>query len=265
MNAVVMRFILLIIAILTVCNFPSYAAPEAYLISGTGNSRVFKTRGGFAVGEINQITYPAFPGINIIYQAEIGTTGNNLAFMVKDETFLCSKDINKGTAEINAFLAGSKLTYATQAISGIGLYSLQVMCRTNPTGQNEYNNVYYYNSWIGPPVNPNSPYCTVSFPSTIDFGEVQIGETRKTSDTGIIKCDKDADIKITLSSGGSNSGELTMDGAKIKYYLDNNATTELHKVIGNSPEALTVNLDLLTTGSTAGTKNGFILLRSEVQ
>lgn len=265
MKKIIMKIIPLLTITLISYIAPSFSAPEVYLISGTGNSRVFKTRGGFAVGEINQITYPAFAGINIIYQAEIGTTGNNLAFMIKDEKFLCSKDINKGTAEINAFLAGSKLTYATQAISGVGLYSLQVMCRTNPTGQDQYNNVYYYNSWIGAPVNPSSPYCTVSFPSTIDFGEVQIGETRKTSDTGIIKCDKDADIKITLSSGGNNSGNLTMSGAKIKYYLNNNATTELHKVIGNSPEALTVNLDLLTTGSTAGTKNGFILLRSEVQ
>lgn len=265
MKKIIMKIIPLLTITLISYIAPSFSAPEVYIISGTGNKRVFKTRGGFAPGEIKQINYPAFPGISVIYQAEIGTTGNNLAFMTKNDNFVCSKDINQGTAEINAFLAASTLTYATQAISGIGQYSLQVMCRTNPKGENQYDDVYYYNSWIGSPVNPDSPYCTVSIPSTIDFGEVQIGETRKTSATGKIQCDKDADVKMTLSSGGNNSGDLTMDGAKIKYALGNNATTERLKITGNTPVDLKVNIDLLTTGNTSGTKNGFILLRSEVQ
>lgn len=56
-----------------------------------------------------------------------------------------------------------------------------------------------------------------------------------------------------------------MTGTKIAYSLDNKSTTELYKVKANIVNTESINLELVDTGTTTGKKNGFILMRIEVQ
>lgn len=92
------------------------AAPEVVLVSGSGTERIFKTRGAFSPSELPKRYYQAFPGLNVIYQAD---TDTRLSFMASSAAnFVCSKDPITATQQINEFISQNLLTYATKNIGG---------------------------------------------------------------------------------------------------------------------------------------------------
>lgn len=254
------KMIFAIIILMSTFTSSVIANPEVILVSGTGNNRIFKVRGGLAFNEVKRMRYSAFDGLTIVYQVENG----GRSFIARRTNFVCSKDTDVGLRQINEFMAQNELVITNTAISAGGPNFFRIMCRTNREITGDiYDDVYYYTNWVGEAVDPNSPYCTTTVPTNITFGSVQLGQSKNLVISAETKCDKDADVKISLS-GGAN-GVLDMTGTKIAYSLDNKSTTELYKVKANIVNTESINLELVDTGTTTGTKNGFILMRIEVQ
>lgn len=242
-----------------------FAAPEVVLVSGSGTERIFRTRGAFTPSELRKIyNQGSYPGLNVFYQAD---TDTKLSFMASsDENFVCSTDATTATQEINKFISQNVLIYGTKNIGALSAQYFRVMCRTvrMVTGGNVDNNVYVYERWVGPPVDPNSPYCTTDVPLNVSFETVQLGLNPILDVKVNTKCDKDADVKISLS-GGTN-GVLDLTGTKIGYSLDDSkSTTKTYIVKANIVKTASIKLAVIDTGKSAGMKTGFILIRTEVQ
>ena len=128
-----------------------------------------------------------------------------------------------------------------------------------------YEAMYTYRAWSGDPVDENSPFCTTTIPSVADFGQVNKGSSKEIKLTGTLVCDKDADVDANLLvQFSSEKGVLNLTGTKIHFGFDDNSVLKRFKLKANTPVNFPVIFKVADTVDTAGLKDGYVLLRTEV-
>lgn len=233
------------------------------LKSGTGNNRIFGMRGSLAPEEIRFGKVGAGnPGFEIFYQPEpYGMVFRYFSY----ET--CSSNPAEGRAKILRAIETVRLkSTGTQGISGIyGNFTISCSTKIGVSLPEIYEAMYTYRAWSGDPVDENSPFCTTTIPSVADFGQVNKGSSKEIKLTGTLVCDKDADVDANLLvQFSSEKGVLNLTGTKIHFGFDDNSVLKRFKLKANTPVNFPVIFKVADTGDTAGLKDGYVLLRTEV-
>jgi len=162
----------------------------------------------------------------------------------------CTKNLK---ATINNLLAGGRLA-ATLLKTESKFNVFQVSCKaTDKSGFWGITENY-------PPFDKS---CSLSIPSSVDFGEISMGSSSgimKTLSANVTCSSRKTSVALRLSGDNVSNGEIKIGDAKLSYVFNNDSDSYAFIAKKNVASSFKIHFTLKDTGTTAGKKQASVVL-----